>query len=197
MSQINVIKKAIPNSLTVFRCASSIILPLIIIFGGDIGAVLAPPLLILAALSDYFDGYFARKYKVISNFGKILDPIADKLLVIGILFALASDHMLSYHLSFIPALIIILREIFISGLRENMAQYKFSIIVSILAKWKTTIQLFACGSFLVWRSDPFFFQIQIIGWISQILLWVAAIITIVTGIEYILKTVLFLKEQDK
>ena len=71
--------------------------------------------------------------------------------------------MLSYHLSFIPALIIILREIFISGLRENMAQYKFSIIVSILAKWKTTIQLFACGSFLVWRSDPFFFQIQIIG----------------------------------
>jgi cardiolipin synthase len=153
--------------------------------------------LILAALSDYFDGYYARKYKVISNFGKILDPIADKLLVIGILFALALDHMLSYHLAFIPALIIILREIFISGLRENMAQYKFSIIVSILAKWKTTVQLFACGSFLVWRSDPFIFQIQIIGWISQILLWVAAIFTIITGIEYILKTVSFFKEQDK
>ena len=196
MLKRNSIKRAIPNGLTIFRCIASILLPIIIIYGDEPGAVIAPLILALAGLSDYLDGFYARKYNVISNFGKIVDPIADKLLVIGVLFALAYDHMLSYYLAFIPALFIILREIFISGLRESIAEYNFSISVSILAKWKTTIQLFACGSFLVWRSEQFLYQMDVMAWISHILLWLAAIITTITGLEYILKARSCFKEQN-
>ena len=81
------IKKTIPNGLTIFRCITAILLPLIIIYGGNNGAMIATPLLLLAGLSDYLDGFYARKYNVVSDFGKIIDPIADKLLVIGVLLA--------------------------------------------------------------------------------------------------------------
>ena len=193
----NLFKKTIPNSLTIFRCITAILLPMIIIYGGDNGAVIAAPLLLLAGLSDYFDGFYARKYDVVSNFGKIIDPIADKLLVIGVLLALASENMLDYNYSFIAALIIILREVLISGLRESMSSYKISLEVSILSKWKTAIQLLGCGSFLVWRSDILLYEIKLLGLISYTVLWFAAIITAITGIEYILKINLFFKDQKK
>ena len=195
--QKNLIKKTIPNSLTIFRCITAIILPLIIIYGGDNGAFIAAPLLLLAGLSDYFDGFYARKYDVVSNFGKIIDPIADKLLVIGVLLALASENILDYNYSFIAALIIILREVLISGLRESMSSYNISLEVSLLAKWKTAIQLLACGSFLVWRSDILLYEMKLLGLISYTVLWFAAIITAITGIEYILKVNLFFKDQKK
>ena len=195
--QKNLIKKTIPNGLTIFRCITAILLPLIIIYGGDNGAVIAAPLLLLAGLSDYFDGFYARKYDVVSNFGKIIDPIADKLLVIGVLLALASENMLDYNYSFIAALIIILREVLISGLRESMSSYKISLEVSILSKWKTAIQLLGCGSFLVWRSDILLYEIKLLGLISYTVLWFAAIITAITGIQYILKINLFFKNKKK
>ena len=195
--QKNLIKKTIPNGLTIFRCITAILLPMIIIYGGDNGAVIAAPLLLLAGLSDYFDGFYARKYDVVSNFGKIIDPIADKLLVIGVLLALASENMLDYNYSFIAALIIILREVLISGLRESMSSYKISLDVSLLSKWKTAIQLLGCGSFLVWRSDILLYEIKLLGLISYTVLWFAAIITAITGIQYILKINLFFKYQKK
>ena len=195
--QKNLIKKTIPNGLTIFRCITAILLPLIIIYGGDNGAVIAAPLLLLAGLSDYFDGFYARKYDVVSNFGKIIDPIADKLLVIGVLLALASENILDYNYSFIAALIIILREVLISGLRESMSSYKISLEVSTLSKWKTTIQLLGCGSFLVWRSDVLLYEIKLLGLISYTVLWIAAIITAITGIQYILKINLFFKYKKK
>ena len=195
--QKNLIKKTIPNSLTIFRCITAIFLPLIVIYGGDNGAIIAAPLLLLAGLSDYFDGFYARKYDVVSNFGKIIDPIADKLLVIGILLALASENMLDYNYSFIAALIIILREVLISGLRESMSSYNISLEVSLLAKWKTAIQLLACGSFLVWRSDILLYEMKLLGLISYTVLWFAAIITAITGVEYILKINLFFKDKKK
>ena len=195
--QKNLIKKIIPNGLTLFRCITAILLPLIIVYGGDNGALIAAPLLLLAGLSDYFDGFYARKYDVVSNFGKIIDPIADKLLVIGVLLALASENMLDYNYSFIAALIIILREVLISGLRESVSSYKISLEVSILSKWKTAIQLLCCGSFLVWRSDILLYEIKLLGLISYTVLWFAAIITAITGIEYILKVNLFFKDQKK
>ena len=191
MNENNFILCLLPNILTLFRSCAAIILPLIIIYGGEIGALIATPILILAGVSDYFDGFFARKYKVVSNFGKILDPIADKLLVIGILLALASENMLDYYYSFVPALLIVLREILISGLRESISSYKISLEVTLLAKWKTTIQLVACGSFLVWRSNTFFYNNEILGLISYILLWVAGIITFITGLQYIIKIIKF------
>ncbi len=187
MNENNFILCLLPNILTLFRSCAAIILPLIIIYGGEIGALIATPILILAGVSDYFDGFFARKYKVVSNFGKILDPIADKLLVIGVIFSLASENMLDYYYSFFPALLIVLREILISGLRESISSYKISLEVTLLAKWKTTIQLVACGSFLVWRSNTFFYDNEILGLISYILLWIAGIITFITGLQYIIK----------
>jgi len=191
MNENNFILCLIPNILTLFRSCAAIILPLIIIYGGEIGALIATPILILAGVSDYFDGFFARKYKVVSNFGKILDPVADKLLVIGVIFSLASENMLDYYYSFFPALLIVLREILISGLRESISSYKISLEVTLLAKWKTTIQLVACGSFLVWRSNTFFYNNEILGLISYILLWIAGIITFITGLQYIIKIIKF------
>ncbi len=191
MKQNNSILRIIPNFLTLFRSLAAIVLPLIIIYGGEIGALIAIPMLFLAGISDYFDGFFARKYNVTSNFGKILDPIADKLLVIGVIFALASENMLDYYYAFIPALLIVLREILVSGLRESISSYKISLEVTPLAKWKTTIQLIACGSFLVWRSNTFFYSMDILGLISYILFWMAGMVTFITGLQYIIKIVKF------
>ena len=191
MKKNSSILRIIPNVLTLFRSLTAIVLPLIIIYGGEIGALIATPMLILAGVSDYLDGFYARKYNVISNFGKILDPVADKLLVVGIIFALASENMLDYYYAFIPALLIVLREILISGLRESISSYNISLKVTLLAKWKTTIQLVACGSFLVWRSNTFFYDNEILGLISYILLWIAGIITFITGLQYIIKIVKF------
>ena len=191
MKENNSISRIIPNVLTLFRGLAAIVLPVIIIYGGEVGALMATPILILAGISDYFDGFYARKYNVTSNFGKILDPVADKLLVIGIILALASENMLDYYYSFIPALLIVLREILISGLRESISSYKISLEVTLLAKWKTTIQLIACGSFLVWRSNVFFYNVDILGLISYTLLWMAGIITFITGLQYIIKIMKF------
>lgn len=193
----NNIKKAIPNTLTLFRCLISILLPILIIYGGETGAILAAPLLLLAGLSDYFDGFFARKYNVVSILGKVLDPIADKLLVIGVLLSLASENLLDFYFGFIPSLIIILREIFISGLRESVSSYNFTLKVSVLAKWKTTIQLFACGSFLVWRMNEYFYNIDFLGFISYCLLWLASIITLITGFQYAVSVIDFFKKNNE
>ena len=193
----NNIKKAIPNALTLFRCLISILLPILIIYGGETGAILAAPLLLLAGLSDYFDGFYARKYNVVSILGKVLDPIADKLLVIGVLLSLASENLLDFYFGFIPSLIIILREIFISGLRESVSSYNFTLKVSVLAKWKTTIQLFACGSFLVWRMNEYFYNIDFLGFISYCLLWLASIITLITGFQYAESVINFFKKNNE
>ena len=193
----NNIKKTIPNALTLFRCLVSILLPILIIYGGETGAILAAPLLLLAGLSDYFDGFYARKYNVVSILGKVLDPIADKLLVIGVLLSLASENLLDFYFGFIPSLIIILREIFISGLRESVSSYNFTLKVSVLAKWKTTIQLFACGSFLVWRMNEYFYNIDFLGFISYCLLWLASIITLITGFQYAVSVINFFKKNNE
>ena len=195
MKKNSSILRIIPNVLTLFRSLTAIVLPLIIIYGGEIGALIATPMLILAGVSDYLDGFYARKYNVISNFGKILDPVADKLLVIGIIFALASENMLDYYYAFFPALVIVLREILITGLRESISSSKISLEVTLLAKWKTTIQLIACGSFLVWRSNAFFYNIDILGLISYILLWIAGAVTFATGMQYIIKIMKFFKSE--
>tara|TARA_B100001175_G_C19395908_1_gene583792 strand:+ start:335 stop:910 length:576 start_codon:yes stop_codon:yes gene_type:complete len=181
------LQKVIPNFLTSFRCLSAIIVPLLIIYGDEKGAWLAPIIFIIAGITDFFDGYLARKFNVISNFGKIIDPVADKMLVIGTLFALSSENFFNYYYTFIPAFIIILREIFITGLREQVSKDKITLNVSMLAKWKTTIQLIACSSYLIWRSDNFFFQSVLIEYTCISLLWIASFITIITCYDYLKK----------
>ena len=184
---IELLQKATPNILTSFRCLSALIIPLLVIYGDEIGARLAPMIFIIAGITDYFDGYFARKFNVISNFGKIIDPVADKMLVIGTLFALSSENFFDYYYTFIPAFIIILREIFITGLREQVSKDKINLNVSMLAKWKTTIQLIACSSYLVWRSDSFFFKSIFVEYTCIFLLWIAAFITVITCYDYLKK----------
>ena len=103
--------------------------------------------------------------------------------------------MFDYYYAFLPALLIVLREILVSGLRESMSSYKISLEVTLLAKWKTTIQLIACGSFLVWRSNTFLYNAEILGLISYILLWIAGIITFITGLQYITKIIKFFNKE--
>ncbi len=180
-----IIQKTLPNILTSFRCISALIVPFLIVYGDEIGAILAPIIFIIACFTDFFDGYFARKYNVVSNYGRIIDPVADKMLVVGTLFALCSENLFNYHYTFIPSFLIIIREIFITGLREQVAKNKKIINVSILAKWKTTIQMTACSSYLILRSHEYFFNTLVIEYICIMLIWLAAFITIITCFDYL------------
>ena len=127
------------------------------------------------------------RFYTTSNFGKIIDPVADKMLIISTLIALSMEGFFDYYYTFLPVLFIVLREIFITGLREQTYNMKISLDVSILAKWKTTIQIIACSTFLIWRSHTFFFESQIVFMLSVILIWIAGIITIITCYDYLKK----------
>ena len=138
---------------------------------------------IAASITDYFDGYFARAWQQTSNIGRMLDPIADKLLVSTCLLLLAADTDRTIAgWSLWAAIIILCREILVSGLREYLAALKVSVPVTQLAKWKTTIQMIAIGFLLVGPAGD-----KIIPYTTQIgmiLLWVAAIVTLYTGYDY-------------
>lgn len=133
---------------------------------------------ILAALSDYFDGYFARKWKVVSPLGTFLDPISDKIMV-GCLLVLLVGFGRLEGLWMIPVLVILTREFLISGLREYLGPKNISVPVTKLAKWKTAVQMLALG-FLI--AGPFSASLLLSG---QILLALAALITAITGWGYL------------
>ncbi|MBX9451289.1 MAG: CDP-diacylglycerol--glycerol-3-phosphate 3-phosphatidyltransferase [Neoaquamicrobium sediminum] len=136
---------------------------------------------VAASVTDYFDGYIARIWEQTSNIGKMLDPIADKLLVSAVLLLLAFDRTIDKW-SLWAAIIILCREILVSGLREYLAALKVSVPVTQLAKWKTTIQLVAIGFLLAGPAGdkilPYTTEIGIV------LLWVSAIVTLYTGYDY-------------
>jgi cardiolipin synthase len=132
-----------------------------------------------AAITDWFDGYFARRYHQISRLGRFLDPIADKLLVAAVLVMLVQSGPL-HGVNVFAALIILAREILVSGLREFLAELRVGLPVSQLAKWKTTVQMVAIA-FLLFdgAAGP---QVTTIGlW----LIWIAAVLTLVTGYDYL------------
>ncbi|PCJ72035.1 MAG: CDP-diacylglycerol--glycerol-3-phosphate 3-phosphatidyltransferase [Rhodobiaceae bacterium] len=135
----------------------------------------------LAALTDYFDGYFARAWKQTSNLGRMLDPIADKLLVSAALFMLVANGTISWG-SVFAAIIILSREILVSGLREFLAEVQVSVPVTELAKWKTAIQMIAIAFLLTGEAGETLIPgTQEIGiW----LLWIAALLTLYTGYDY-------------
>lgn len=135
----------------------------------------------VAGLTDWFDGYFARRANQVSRLGQFLDPIADKLLVSAILLLLVHIGRIS-GLSVIPALIILLREVAVSGLREFLATLRVGVPVSNLAKWKTTIQIVALGFLIVGtKNAPSWLPATQIG---DVFLWVAGALTIITGYDY-------------
>ena len=141
----------------------------------------------LVGLTDYFDGYVARTQGTVSRLGIFLDPIADKIMVAAVIVMLvarppidAPPIIADWHL--IPALVILLREIIVSGLREFLAGLQVSVPVSQLAKWKTTLQLVALGALILAGAIPQWPWVHVVGLFS---LWAAAALTIVTGWDYL------------
>ena len=135
-----------------------------------------------AAVTDFFDGYLARAWSQQSALGQMLDPIADKLLVAAMLFMLVFDRTIM-GVSVVAAIVILCREILVSGLREFLADLKVSIPVSRVAKWKTTAQLLALGFLIVGPAGD-----KVLPHNTEIglaLLWVAAILTLYTGWDYL------------
>lgn len=135
----------------------------------------------LAAITDFLDGYLARAWSLQSSMGRMLDPIADKLLVAAVLLMLVADRTIASW-SLWAAIVILCREILVSGLREFLAELKVSVPVSAVAKWKTTVQLIALGFLIAGRAGEY--VLPGTTWIGLGLLWVAAILTLYTGWDY-------------
>lgn len=172
--------RSLPNLLTLSRI---LVLPGLVatfFFDGEFYVWLALALFIAAGITDFLDGYLARTFDVQSKLGQFLDPVADKLLVATVLLMLVfSDRIQGW--TILPALVILCREILVSGLREFLAEIKINVPVSALAKWKTTMQIVAICFLIVGDSQkPIpFAEIGIAG------LWIAAVLTLYTGYDYL------------
>jgi cardiolipin synthase len=145
-----------------------------------------------AGITDFFDGYLARRSNQVSAFGRFLDPIADKLLVAALLLMLVGFERMSTW-SYLPAVIILMRELLVSGLREFLAQTQVSIPVSTLAKWKTTLQMFTLGFLIIGTDASTWIPAQMIG---EVGLWLAALLTLITGYDYLKAGVVHMLEAD-
>lgn len=181
----------LPNIFTIFRLLSSFIIVGLYLFTPSIAFELILPVYILAAISDYFDGKLARKYNVITTFGKCFDIIADKALVLTIL--LIAMEMKSAHIIFV--FIILFREFTVSGLREVLAGSNIQIPASRLGKWKTGFQMtvcgFAVGQFAHWATSllewtfVLKFVVIYVQEITLILFVISSVLTILSGMDYI------------
>lgn len=178
--------KDLPNILTLSRIAAIPVLVLLVALGAAWADLLASLLFLVAAITDYLDGRLARERLQLSDFGRMLDPIADKLLIGATLMALVGfGHLPGWGIY--PAIVIMLREILVSGLREYLAEIRIGLPVTKLAKWKTGVQMLALGLLLLGGGGA-----QLIGlgflpmaWIGGTLLWAAAGLTLITGWDYL------------
>ena len=166
---------SLPNLLTYARIVMVPAMVAAFYLDGHLANWMTFGIFVAAAITDYFDGYFARAWEQTSNLGRMLDPIADKLLVSAALFMLVANGTIGWG-SVIAGIIILSREILVSGLREFLAEVRVSVPVTQLAKWKTTIQMVAIGFLLVGNAGdnvlPGTLDIGI--W----LLWIAALLTL-------------------
>ena len=185
-------KLNISNLLTLARV---IVIPLIVFciyMNSPFYGWTAFTLFCLASITDYFDGYLARSLNHHSAMGRLFDPIADKLLVGACLLVLCSfDYIIG--LSVLPALIILLREILVSGLREYLAEIRVGLPVSRLAKWKTGLQMFSLGFLIVGNAAPPEIPSVVIG---EVCLWLAALLTLWTGYDYLRSGLLHASAND-
>jgi len=173
----------IPNIITFIRI---FLIPIILylLFSENPNIVLIAGLLfIISSVSDYFDGYLARTLNQSSKLGTLLDPIADKLLIASVIVVLVDTGVIS-NIHVVPAIIILLREIAISGLREFLAKLNTDMPVSKLAKYKTTFQMVSLSILIISLG----FELNDLLWnIGLITLWIAAIITLMSGYNYMVK----------
>jgi len=189
---------ALPNVLTYARIAA---VPAVvacmywqdILQGGLWLRWLALLIFIAAAITDFLDGYFARVWAQQSKFGRMLDPIADKLLISSILLMLAADGTIRGW-SLWAAIVILCREILVSGLREYLAELRVGVPVTALAKWKTTLQLVAIGFLIAGEAGDEI--IPVVTLLGLTLLWLAALLTLYTGWDYFRAGLDHLMEDD-
>ncbi|MDQ3143485.1 MAG: CDP-diacylglycerol--glycerol-3-phosphate 3-phosphatidyltransferase [Pseudomonadota bacterium] len=177
----------LPNLLTLSRIFAVPILVFLLWRPTPIDYAITFVLYCIVGLTDYFDGYLARTKGQISRLGQFLDPIADKIMVAAVLVMLISSRKANPDpeiegLHIIAALIILLREIIVSGLREFLAPLNVSMPVSQLAKWKTALQLIALGALILGGAVPAYPWVQGVGLAS---LWAAAALTLMTGYDYL------------
>ncbi|MFZ9396058.1 MAG: CDP-diacylglycerol--glycerol-3-phosphate 3-phosphatidyltransferase [Erythrobacter sp.] len=186
----------LPNILTLSRIAAIPLLAFLLWWPNwALGYLLAFGLYCLMGITDYFDGYLARSSGAVSKLGIFLDPIADKIMVAAVILVLTAQGILRGpyvgDMHVIAGLIILMREIAVSGLREFLGGLQVSVPVTRLAKWKTTLQLVALGALILGRALP--------GWnigigeitanvphtVGLTTLWAAAILTVMTGWDYL------------
>jgi cardiolipin synthase (CMP-forming) len=172
---------SLPNLLTVSRIVATPVVVASFYVDGAAARWFACVLFSAAAVTDWLDGHMARRWQQQSEIGRFLDPIADKLLVSATLFMLTAFGRLSSE-AILPALVILCREILVSGLREYLAGLRVGVPVSRLAKWKTFIQMVAIGFLIVSNDGPAVLPVTLIG---ETLLWAAALLTLVTGYDYL------------
>jgi CDP-diacylglycerol--glycerol-3-phosphate 3-phosphatidyltransferase/cardiolipin synthase len=171
----------LPNILTLSRIFAVPILVALLWNPGWFDYALAYILYCLMGITDYFDGYLARAKGTVSKLGVFLDPIADKIMVASVIVMLIVTKDISGW-AVIAAMIILLREIAVSGLREFLAELRVSMPVSQLAKWKTTFQLVSLGALILAGALPQWEFVRQIGLFS---LWAAAGLTLITGWDYL------------
>lgn len=189
---------ALPNILTYSRIAA---VPVVVgcMYAQSIGEGplwlrwVALAIFIAAGVTDFLDGYYARIWDQSSAFGRMLDPIADKLLVASCLLMLAADGTIKGW-SLWAAIVILCREILVSGLREYLAALRVSVPVTKLAKWKTTAQLVAIGFLLAGEAGDRVFPF--VTQLGLLLLWLSALLTIYTGWDYFRAGIHHLIEAD-
>ncbi len=173
---------SLPNLLTLSRIVA---VPLLVWFlwwpDWEAGYGIAFVLYCLMGITDYFDGYLARSSGAVSRLGIFLDPIADKIMVAAVILILVGTRDIA-GIHIIAALVILLREIAVSGLREFLAQVQVSVPVSQLAKWKTTLQLVSLGGIILGGSVPDMVWVHNVGVVA---LWGAAVLTLLTGWDYL------------
>lgn len=218
-------KWTLPNILTVVRLAAAPLVALVfVLLPRPLADWIALFLFLFAALTDYIDGWLARKWNQVSRFGAMLDPIADKAMVVIALAVLLGLHGMTLWI-LLPVTAILFREVFVSGLREFLGNTASTLQVTNLAKWKTTVQMCAISLLFAWGLFEHYFLILSLGMNVEIveqvmngdtpdrfglrwkyfgllaasygglaLLWVAALLTVVTGHDYYRKALPHLRE---
>lgn len=174
---------SIPNLLTLSRILAVPAIVVLMWNAGWLGYLAAFVLFCIAGATDYLDGYLARAQGAVSKLGQFLDPIADKIMVAAAIVMLIENDIVR-GVSTVAALIILLREIIVSGLREFLAGVQVSVPVSRLAKWKTAFQMTALGALILEG-----FAVRVMDWLPAhevgiVCLWAAAALTLVTGYDY-------------
>lgn len=185
---------SLPNLLTYGRIAAVPAVAACFYFEGHTARWIAFALFVVAAITDFFDGYLARAWQQQSALGRMLDPIADKLLIASVLLAVTyTGQIYSYHIW--AAVIILCREILVSGLREFLAELRVSVPVTQMAKWKTTIQMVAIAFLIVGPAGDK--VIEHTSTVGLAFLWIAALATLYTGFDYFRAGVKHVIDEDE